>query len=151
MGIWDFISAFFISRYLGWVVLVILVLMAIVEPLLGLYLFIGVAMIALWVYLNYKYRHVRNVEEYKAWEALSEEERAIWMEIRMKDDSGYTYNTTGRAAFEKRFEQVFSLRDFFKGRFEGKVPFPEFRELGEAVISNKGKKLLEGLVDETKL
>lgn len=142
MDIWGLITAFFISQYWGWVLLIIAILLVIAEPIIGLYLLIGVAVLGLLAFLLNKYARIRDKRCNEAWNALSDYDKTIWEEIGIynSDMQCFFY---GKTVFDKRFAKEFSILDCFDKNSKITVPFPKENFFNGLHFSTKAKNMIK--------
>lgn len=138
----DFIIAYLLSKYWVWVLLIVLICIVIANPKTGLWILGFAIVFFLIVFLAAKVERAREVQSKKVWDALSEEEKAIWEEIyTMNPKGGFSY-IRGKDVFDMYFKSEFTLFDAFDENFDRPVPFPKDSKL-RYEYSLKGKELLK--------
>ena len=124
MDIWDFILAYLISEYWGWIVLFIIICLAIAYPGFGVFLMVAIAAIGLIFFLVVQRDNIRAKQSLEAWESLSADEKREWNKVRIdkrNNDGGWNYYN-GREAFYLVFKENYTLADCFRKQIKD---FPE--------------------------
>lgn len=124
MNIWDFILAYLISQYWGWIVLLIIICLAIVYPGFGIFLLVLIAIVGLIFFLVLRRDNIRGKQSVEAWKSLSDDEKREWEKVRI--DKGTNPSNTvyysGWKSFELVFWENYTWADCFRKQIK---EFPE--------------------------
>lgn len=139
----DFFIAYLLSKYWGWVLVILLIIFAFSDLKVGLCILGGGIVFFIIVFLGAKEERVRKVQSKEVWDAMSEEEKAIWEEIYTMNPNGGNSYVNGKDAFDKKFKSEFTMVDSFEKKFDRKVPFPKDSMYWGYEYTPKGKELLK--------
>ncbi len=146
MDIWGLISAYLITQYWGWILLIIVILLVISEPIIGLYLLIAATVLGLLAFLSDKYARIRDKRCNEAWNALSDYDRTIWEGICIYEPEQQFF-FYGKYVFDKRFAKEFSFLDCFDKNSKIEVPFPKHTFFNGIELSTKAKNMIKRRVN----
>lgn len=124
MNIWDFILAYLISQYWGWILLLILICVGIANPGFGVFMLVFIAIMVLIFFLIYQRDNIRAKQFVEAWKSLSDDEKREWEKVRIdkKKNNGGWIHYSGQEAFYLVLKKNFSLVDCFRKQIK---KFPE--------------------------
>ena len=124
MDIWGLISAFLISQYWGWILLILAIVICFTYPIFGLCMLALGVLIVLLIYVIDKFQAIKCRQVNKAWDLLPKDVKTDWQKVRLsrKNMIGDMADYTGRSAFVQVFEENYSFWDYFRSQIK---KFPE--------------------------